>query len=166
MTDPAALSPATHDAGEVIRLLGLEPLPAEGGHFRRVAQGGPLAGADGRRSEATIWFLLAAGEISALHRLDVDETWRWVAGDAVELWQLSPDGLSGWRTLARGGAVAGVTVPAGVWQGARLAAGGRWALVACVTTPEFRWDGFELGGRAALTAAFPGAAAEIAALTR
>ncbi len=52
------------------------------------------------------------------------------------------------------------------WQGTRLLAGGRWALVSCVVTPEFTWDDFELGDRATLIERYPGFTAEITALTR
>ena len=57
-------------------------------------------------------------------------------------------------------------VPAQVWQGTRLAPGGRWALVSCVVLPEFVWTDFELGKRAALLAAWPAFAEGITALTR
>ena len=52
-------------------------------------------------------------------------------------------------------------VPAGSWQGARLAGGPHlpadraWALVSCVVTPGFDFDDFELGDRDALLAAYP-----------
>jgi predicted cupin superfamily sugar epimerase len=52
-------------------------------------------------------------------------------------------------------------VPAGSWQGARLAVGPHlpadraWALVSCVVTPGFDFEDFELGEREALLAAFP-----------
>jgi predicted cupin superfamily sugar epimerase len=57
-------------------------------------------------------------------------------------------------------------VPAGVWQGTQLVAGGRWALVSCVVAPEFVWSDFELARREALVAAHPERAADIRALTR
>jgi len=65
-------------------------------------------------------------------------------------------------------------VPAGVWQGARLApdnprdtsAGPDWALLGCTMTPAWDEKRFELAERAALLRAFPGAAAHIRALTR
>jgi predicted cupin superfamily sugar epimerase len=52
-------------------------------------------------------------------------------------------------------------VPAGSWQGARLAGGPHlpadyaWALVSCIVTPGFSYEDFELGEREALLAAHP-----------
>jgi hypothetical protein len=50
-------------------------------------------------------------------------------------------------------------VPAGAWQAARLAANGNeladWALVACVVTPGFDFEDFELAERDALIAENP-----------
>ena len=57
-------------------------------------------------------------------------------------------------------------VAAQTWQGTRLAAGGRWALVTCVVAPEFRLGDFELGGCEALGATYPAFADGIRALTR
>ena len=57
-------------------------------------------------------------------------------------------------------------VAAGVWQGSRVAAGGAWALASCVVAPEFRWEDFELGERAALAASYREFGDGIAALTR
>lgn len=163
------LSPDTRSVAEIVRLLELEPLPQEGGYFRRIgASETRIAGSD-RREQATILFLLGAGDFSALHRLDVDETWRHEAGDGVELWSLGSAGAAEVRRVgadSRRGEVREHRIPAGTWQGARLVAGGGWALVTCVTEPEFEWDGFELGDRAALQAEWPRWAAEIAALTR
>ena len=57
-------------------------------------------------------------------------------------------------------------VPARVWQGTRLAPGGRWALVSCVVAPEFHWADFELGAREPLVLAYPAWTEDIRALTR
>lgn len=163
------LSPDTHSVAEVVRWLELEPLPHEGGFFRRIEQAeARIAGSD-RRARATILFLLGAGDFSALHRLDVDETWHHEAGDGLELWLFGPAESAELRRIGAGDqpdAGHAHRVPAGTWQGARLVVGGRWALVRCVTEPEFDWGGFELADRAALQAAWPRWAAEIEALTR
>ena len=63
-----------------------------------------------------------------------------------------------------------LVVPAGVWQGARLAADiaapRGWALLGCTMTPAWDERGFVLGERAALRREFPGATDWIHALTR
>ncbi|MGH7005069.1 MAG: cupin domain-containing protein [Alphaproteobacteria bacterium] len=57
-----------------------------------------------------------------------------------------------------------VVVPQGVWQGARLAAGGRYALLGCTVAPGFDYADYESGGPA-LAAEYPDFAARIATLT-
>ena len=72
--------------------------------------------------------------------------------------RLGPDILNGQRPL--------LVVPADTWQGARLAPGGRWALLGCTLSPAWDEREFRLGDRTPLTSAFPLWAEEIRALTR
>lgn len=163
------LSPATHTAEEVIRLLDLAPLPTEGGWFRRTAESDLRVPGGKRRACSAIHFLVTPEGFSALHRVDAVETWCFHAGDPLELLVLAERGAGRLVTLGADLA-AGQTlqemVPAGAWQGARLKAGGRWGLVSCIVAPEYQPEGFVLGGRAELMAAFPRFAEAIAALTR
>ena len=172
-----ALTPENYTAAQLVEALGLAPLDAEGGFFRRVGesplvlpgQALPAALGGDRRAWSSIFMLLTPGGFSALHRLAQEELWFFVAGDPVESLRLAPDGSGGWTKLGVGedGALRlHDVVPARTWQGTRLAAGGRWALASLVVVPEFTWRDFELGERAALTAVYPGFAAEITALTR
>lgn len=158
-----------------MRLLDLQPLEREGGFFRRTAEGpvsgGPACGADSgapRRAWSAIYALFTPEGFSALHRLAVDELWCFHAGDPLESLRLYPDGGAGWVRLGSGagGVRAQEVVPRGVWQGTRLVAGGRWALVSCLCVPGFRWEDFEAGRVAELAAAFPSHAAAIASLCR
>ncbi len=64
------------------------------------------------------------------------------------------------------GMVPQVVVPAGVWQGARLVAGGKWALLGCTVAPGFEFANSEHGRRESLARAYPAARHLIAALTR
>lgn len=167
--NPSALSPERQTAADVVRLLDLAPLPDEGGWFRRTAEAEAIVGPEGRRASSTIFFLVTPEGFSALHRLDATETWCFHAGDPLTMLLLGADGTV--RRVVLGDDLAAgqslqVQVAADCWQGARLVAGGRWSLASCVVAPEFRAAGFELGQRAALCAAFPAQAAEIAALTR
>jgi uncharacterized protein len=158
------------EASALLARLGLEPLPIEGGFFRRTWTG-PASSPGGRSTGTAIYFLMTPDldGFSALHRLDTDEIWHWHAGDAVEHVQLG----SAATVLRLGGDVlAGempqLLVPAGVWQGARLAAGGArgWALFSCTMAPGWADDAAEYGTREAMRAAFPSAAAWVDALTR
>ncbi|MGW0534262.1 cupin domain-containing protein [Streptomyces sp. NPDC003032] len=110
-------------AEEVAARHGLEPLPVEGGLFRRTWAGPPDA--DGRPAGSAIVVLLtdAPGDFSALHRLPIDEVWHFYEGDPLELLLLAPDGTDRLAVLGRGGSVQ-LVVPAGTWMGARVAAGG------------------------------------------
>jgi predicted cupin superfamily sugar epimerase len=167
--DTGPLSPDTHTAEEVARLLGLEPLEQEGGFFRRTAESGDILPGTGRRAWSVIYMLITPTGFSALHKLGTDETWCFHCGDGLESLRLLPGGAG--KVVRLGlDLAAGETpqdvVPAQVWQGTRLRTGGRWALVSCVVAPEFRWSDFVLGERAVLSAAYPGFATEIRALTR
>src|SRR6201991_2363177 len=71
------------DGERVATLLGLEPLPGEGGLFRRTHL-------DAHSS--AIYYLLLAPDFSALHRLDSTETYHWYAGTPLRLLLLHPDG--------------------------------------------------------------------------
>lgn len=167
--DAGALSPDTHTAEEVARLLGLTPLEPEGGFFRRTAEAGVVLPGGTGRAYSLIYFLITPTGFSALHKLAADETWCFHCGDGLESLRLSPEGAG--RMVRLGLDVAGGETPqdvvrANIWQGTRLRPGGRWALVSCLVTPEFVWEDFVLGGRTELADAYPAFADEIKALTR
>ena len=94
------------DARAVVGALGLAPHP-EGGFFRETFRA-PLAvdAPQGTRAASTaIYFLLAAGSFSALHRVRSDEVWHHYDGDPVEIWTLHDDGRAPGRApRARPGA--------------------------------------------------------------
>ncbi|MFE7276066.1 cupin domain-containing protein [Streptomyces sp. NPDC057623] len=145
----------------------LEPIPREGGLFRRTWAGPEQA--DGRPQGSAIVVLLTASDFSALHRLPSDEIWHFYLGDPLELLLLAPDGTS--RTAVLGpdllrGQHIQLTVPAGTWMGARVVAGGSWTFFGCTMAPGFTYEGYEHGDLAELTARYPAEAARIAALCR
>ena len=124
----------------------------------------------GPRAAATaIYYLLTPETVSTLHRLASDEVFHFYLGDPVEMLHLLPDRSHQVLTLGHdlaAGMTLQVVVPAGVWQGARLAAGGRWALLGCTVAPGFEFADYEHGRRAPLMRAFPAARDLIVALTR
>lgn len=111
-----------------------------------------------------IYYLLGAGERSALHRIKSDEVWHHYAGDAVTLWLLDAAGVAREVTLGGDGEPQ-VIVPAGVWYGARVVGGGAWALMGGTVAPGFEFADFELADRATLLAKWPEHRALIEALT-
>ena len=138
---------------EVSALLGLAPLPLEGGMWV-----GTWADDHG----SGIYYLLQPGDFSALHRLDATELWHHYAGDPVEMLLLEPEG--GVRGHVLGDDLAEgqrpcVVVKAGVWMGARTA--GAWSLVGATMAPPYRDEGFELGEAAELMDRYPDAADRI-----
>ena len=159
-----------HEAEKIIAQLGLESLPHEGGFFRQTWIAPRQAG-ETRAAASAIHYLITRDSFSALHRLAMHETWHFYAGDPVRLVQLHPTGEITRVTLG-GDVLTGqqpqCTVPAGTWQGARLVDGAErgWALLGCTVTPAWDEGDFELGEREELWREFPGAADEIARLTR
>ncbi|HEY0813249.1 MAG TPA: cupin domain-containing protein [Pseudonocardia sp.] len=142
----------------VARLLGLAPLPDEGGLFRRTF-------ADAHSS--AIYFLLLTPDVSALHVLTATETYHWYAGSPLRMLLLHADGRFSEPKLGPGidaGERPQLVVSAGTWQGS--APVGAWSLVGTTTAPPFEWSGFRLGERADLVRRWPSASERIAALTR
>ena len=153
---PAAMVP--DDPAAIIRILGLEPLPDEGGMFRQMYKDG---------SGTAIYFMVADGDFSALHLLDAPEIYLWYGGAPLDLLLLGPDGDAE-RVLVGPNLLEGqrpqVVVPAGVWQGSSST--GRWSLVGTTMAPAFSWEGFQLGDATELCAAYPRVASRVRELVR
>jgi hypothetical protein len=168
--------PTDPEVEAIVRALGLVPLPQEGGLYAETYRSARIlpAGAAGpeqtgpRACCTAIYYLVTPTRFSALHRVASTEIFHFYLGDPVHMLQLHPDGGANTRVLgtdiARGQRPQ-VVVPRGVWQGTRLLPGGRYALLGCTVSPGFDFADYEHGERAALTRAYPAAAAEIAALT-
>jgi predicted cupin superfamily sugar epimerase len=156
MVTPAG---ADRTAGErVAALLGLEPLPDEGGLFRRTHLD---------EHSSAIYYLLIAPDFSALHALTGVETYHWYAGSPLRLLLLHPDGRAGEHVLGpdlAAGQRPQLVVPAGTWQGSSAA--GPWSLVGTTMAPPFAPDMFRLAERAALVAGYPQFEERIGELTR
>lgn len=139
-------------AEEIIERLELEPLEGEGGWFRQTwaspaSEGGPDP------IGTAIYYLITPDSWSALHRLTADEVFHFYLGEPCLMVMASPSGevreIRLGPDLAAGERVQHV-VPAGWWQGTRLAPGGEWALLGTTMAPGFRLDRFELAGPGAL----------------
>lgn len=164
---------------QIIDHLQLEPLPEEGGYFRRSYSSAdvlPVSGLPARyRSDklagTTIYYLLTnePDSFSALHRLPTDEVYHFYLGDPVELLLLTPDG--GAQTVVLGqdilaGQQVQFVVPCGVWQGSRLRPGGTFALMGTAMAPGWTDDDYEPGLLTPLLADYPEQAAQIRRLIR
>lgn len=155
-------------AEEVIRLLQLQPLPCEGGWYRETYRSALQMPVEvlasryraARSSGTAIYYLLTPDTFSALHRLPTDEVFHFYLGDPVEMLQLGPRPEDGGRIVTLGhdilaGQTVQTVVPAGVWQGSFLRAGGAFALMGTTMTPGFDFDDYEAADRDVLRASFP-----------
>jgi predicted cupin superfamily sugar epimerase len=164
------------DTETLIRTLNLKPHP-EGGFYAETyrsaegiaAAGLPLRYGGARAFSTAIYYLLTADSFSALHRLKSDEIFHFYLGDPVEMLVLPPESrgrvVNLGADLARGERPQAV-VPAGAWQGARLRAGGAFALLGCTVAPGFEFADFEVGRRRDLQGRYPAWGDLIGALTR
>lgn len=145
------------NADDVRATLGLVPLPHEGGWWTQTHLDD---------FSTAIYYFLAAGEFSALHRLPYPEIYHWYRGDPLELLVLHPDGSHTTPVLGpdlEAGHRPQLTVPAHCWQGSSSA--GAWSLVGTTMAPGYRDEDFELGERENLAAAYPEVADRIRELT-
>lgn len=130
---------------ELKAALKLQP-HVEGGCYRRFH---PPKSADEtatvRHAMSAIHYLMEEGQCSSWHRVDAEEAWHFVEGEALELLIYDPVRKSLERCrlgpLADGQRSVAI-VPAGAWQAARPL--GAYALVTCLVAPGFEYEGFEL----------------------
>jgi len=162
------------NAEEIIKFLRLQPHPKEGGYFRETYRSVDSfsdlpSRYRGKRSASTaIYYLLTPETFSAMHRLASDEIFHFYMGSPVEMLQLFPDGqgkIVGLGSDLKAGQSPQVIVPAGVWQGSRLVAGGSFALMGTTVAPGFDFADYESGQREKLIEQYPQFAKMIRELT-
>jgi hypothetical protein len=165
------------NAEKLKSLLNLVPLSVEGGYFAETYRSTDMISREclqsrysGHRSVGTaIYYLLEPGTFSEIHRVASDEIFHFYLGDPVEMLQLWTDG-SAKRVLIgtdiESGMAPQLVVPHGVWQGARLVAGGNFALLGCTVSPGFEYADYESGSRQLLSEGYPEYRDMICALTR
>lgn len=164
------------DPEEVIRELGLSPLPLEGGYFVRTYTcdkefpRGLLEEHGGApRSFATaIYYLMTPESFSRLHSLCQDEIWHFYLGEPVRMLFLYPDGSGEEKILGQdllSGQRPQVLAPRRSWFGGSLAPGGRFALIGATLSPGYADEDYSHGDRDELLARFPDFAEAIRRLT-
>ena len=117
----------------------------EGGRFREVHRSAlVVTTADGRERPALthIYFALARGERSLLHRVAGDEVWNLYRGDGVVLHLWDGEGESRRIELSEPAGAWCHVVPAGWWQAAEPLGGD--VLVGCSVGPGFDFADFVL----------------------
>jgi predicted cupin superfamily sugar epimerase len=131
------------DAAILIEALQLQPHP-EGGWYRETWR--TEANGTKRAAASAIYYLLEKGESSHWHRIDAQEMWLWHAGHPVSL-STAPEDTGPISRISLGPSLLDGQLPqhliqAGDWQAAQADNG--WALMTCVVSPAFSFEGFSL----------------------
>jgi predicted cupin superfamily sugar epimerase len=153
-------------ANEIIKRLRLTQLQFEDGYFRETwrssvsiaANALPPVYGSARSAGTAIYYLLTPETSSRMHVVTSDEIFHFYLGDPVEQLLIFEDGRHEFRTIGNNleaGQVPQALVPANVWQGAKLAAGGRFALMGTTVSPGFEFADFTLGDPEELAAHYP-----------
>jgi len=155
------------EAARLVHALDLRAHP-EGGWYRETWRGAEVAvaGRGARAAGTAIYYLLADGAVSRLHRLATDEVWHHHRGDPVDL-HVFADGA--YRVVRLGDPDAArpdwqAVAPAGADFGVEVTRPGGWALLGCTLAPGWHPDDFAWTDADALRCRHPAAAAVIARL--
>ena len=155
-------------AADLVETLGLMPHP-EGGWYREVYRSTDVVSRDGAARDAltTIYYLLAAGQVSRWHVVALDEVWHFHEGEPLELLVCDPSEghveVLALGPVSASGARPQHVVQRGVWQAARPT--GAYSLVGCTVAPGFDFADFQfLADLPEADAIFAGALAEYESL--
>jgi uncharacterized protein len=163
------------DARKIIEALDLKPLAEEGGYYKETYRSEGKIGlaslpdlySSDRSCGTAIYYLLTPDTYSALHRLPGDEIFHFYLGDPVEMLMLhgyeedeksEKGGKGEIITLGQdilNGERPQVVVHGGVWQGAYLRDGGKFALLGTTMAPGFDFADFQTADPAQLEKAYP-----------
>ena len=153
---------------EIIRRFNLKPLPEEGGYFCEMYRSEeelapsalPQRYTTAHRMYTSIYYLITdqRNGFSALHQLKTDEIYHFYLGDPVRMALIDHDGTVKFQILGTDfirGQSPQFLVPQGVWQGAKLCSGGKYALLGTTMAPGYTQEDFTLGKRETLIRLFP-----------
>ena len=150
----------------IINHFGMKPLPEEGGYYvetyrakeKLAAEHLPTRYTGPRHFSTAILYLLTPDTYSRLHKVKSDEIFHFYLGDPVQMIQLFPNGKSNiietGTDIARGQHPQ-VVVPRGTWQGARLKANGKFALLGCTVAPGFEFADYKSADKKKLLKKYP-----------
>jgi len=147
-----------------INHLQLQPHP-EGGFYKETYRAREEITVDGlpsrfhgpRSISIAIYFLLRVQDKSLFHRIKSDELWHFHAGDTLNDYVLSHEGLITHQLGSdlEHGDVLQIVIPANHWFAASITESGRYALSSCTVAPGFDFQDFELANRMKLVQEFP-----------
>lgn len=161
---------------EIVAHYQLLPHP-EGGYYKETYRSGEMIDMDAlparfngnRHFSTAIYFLLEAGNFSAFHRIQSDETWHFYAGQSLLVYVIHKNGLLEIIRLGpnmENGETFQATVPAGTWFASIPADSTDFSFVGCTVSPGFDFMDFELAQVSELIAIYPQHAAIIEKLSR
>lgn len=142
---------------EIIKALGLQPLPVEGGLYKENLNGDPNASA--------IYYMLVAPQFSRLHKLTSLEIFVYHAGAPAKMLLLHPDGRVERPVLGMdlaAGQRPQVVVPAGTWQATETT--GEWSLLGTMMAPPYNDDIITYAEAGSLGEQYPTATEDISRL--
>jgi predicted cupin superfamily sugar epimerase len=128
-------------AEEVIGILGLKPLPDEGGYYFETFRDTRKFD-DKRAACSAIYFLVKCNERTNWHRVDTPELWHWYAGAPLMLELTDAKGLRAIKlgSNLKSGERPQAIIPEKTWQ--RAESKGDWSLVGCTMAPAFEFSEF------------------------
>ena len=145
-------------AEEISNILGLEPLPLEGGMWVQTLKD---------ENSTSIYYLLSENNFSAMHRLQTVEIYHYYAGAPAQMLLLNPDGKIEEPVLGSdldSGHRPQIIVEPGVWQGSGTT--GEWTLLGTTMAPPYSQEIFQLADREELLKGWPDRKKRIQELTR
>jgi uncharacterized protein len=138
---------------KIIKEFNLVSLESEGGYFKETYRSEeiilkehlPSRYKSARNYSTSILYLITPDNFSLLHKVASDEMFHFYLGDQVTILNLFEDGKG--REIKMGSNIfAGeklqYLVPKNTWQGAKLARGGRFALLGTTVSPGFEFEDF------------------------
>jgi len=127
----------------------------EGGYFSEVYTA-PFS-QNNRATAGSIYFMLVGKDISHFHKIDCDEIWYYHEGDGLKIFVIR-DGKAEEFLLGKDvehGQREMVIIPANSIFAAEKLNDKSYTLISCVTTPKFRYEGFQLITRNELKKIYP-----------
>ena len=143
---------------EISKILGLEPLPLEGGMWAQTLKD---------ENSTAIYYLLTKNNFSAMHKLESVEVYHYYAGAPAKMLLLDSSGKVEEPVLGSdldSGHRPQIIVEPGVWQGSKTT--GEWTLLGTTMAPPYSQEMFQLADREELLRGWPDSKEKIYELTR
>ena len=145
---------------EIIKLLGLEAHPTEGGYFRRTYESNLDCDTENgsRKLLTSIYYMLTKENLGGfLHRNKSDIIHYHQLGAAIKYTLVSPDGVISEKILGpdiKNGESLQLVVPGGYWKASRLCSG-EYGLISEAVSPGFDYADNEIATEELMQGKFP-----------